>query len=56
MDEINEYAETKYEVFDEWIEIRTITLAKKLRKKSVLDKFIALVKLVLNQVKIVIIA
>lgn len=56
MDEVNEYAEEKAEVFYDWIEFRAVTLAKKLMKKIVLDKFITLEKYVLNQVETVIIA
>lgn len=46
MDEVNEYAEDKILHFDEWLEFGTFTFAKKLLKKQVLEKFIALDKAV----------
>lgn len=56
MDEVNEHAEDKIQHFDEWLEFRTVTFAKKLWKKQVLEKFIALEKAALKDFKTVTVA
>lgn len=46
MDEVNDYAKDKVQHFNELVEFRTVTFAKNLRNKKVLEKFIAFEKAV----------
>lgn len=56
MDEVNEYADTKTELYDEWYQFQTVTFAKKLERKETLNKFIVLEKTVMKVVKTVAVA
>lgn len=56
IDEVNEYIEDKTKHFDKWVEFGTVTLAKKLIKKQVLEKFISLDKAVIKGVETLTIA
>lgn len=56
MNEVTEYANSKIEFYDDWLNFRTNVFAKKLKNKHTLKKFISVEKLVLKAIKDVSIA
>lgn len=49
--EVNEYSDTKTELYDEQYEFRIVTFERKLKKKETLKMFIALKKVVMKAIK-----